>query len=107
MEINKLQVFLEVLKHNNLTKTAETLGYTQSGITHIINGIENEVGFRLLKRSRSGVFLTHEGEQIVQYFRELVKTNRLMNEKIMKIKNLVHACIRIGSFTSITLFLSP
>ena len=56
MEINKLQVFLEVLKHNNLTKTAETLGYTQSGITHIINSIENEVGFRLLKRSRSGVF---------------------------------------------------
>ncbi|MCR5336137.1 MAG: LysR family transcriptional regulator [Synergistes sp.] len=107
MDINKLQVFLEVLKHNNLTKTAESLGYTQSGITHIINSIENEVGFRLLKRCRSGVFLTPEGEQLVGYFTDLINTNKLMNDKIMKIKDLAQGSIRIGSFTSVTLFYLP
>ena len=63
MDINKLQIILKVIEHKNLTKAAESLGYTQSGITHVINGIENEIGFRLLRRCRAGVSLTPEGEQ--------------------------------------------
>lgn len=107
MDINKLQVFLKVIEHNNLTKAAESLGYTQSGITHIINGIEKEVGFRLLKRCHSGVSLTPEGEQLIQFFTDLVDINHQMNHKIMQVKGLTQGSIRIGSYTSVTLFYLP
>ena len=107
MDISKLQVFLKVLEHKNLTKAAESLGYTQSGITHIINGIEKEVGFRLLKRCHSGVSLTLEGEQLVQFFMDLVDINHQMNNKISQVKGLAQGSIRIGSYTSVTLFYLP
>ncbi len=107
MDINKLQVFLKVLEYKNLTKAAESLGYTQSGITHIINGIENEIGFRLLKRCHAGVSLTLEGEQLVSFFKDLVDLNHQMNNKIMQIKGLAQGSIRIGSYTSVTLFYLP
>lgn len=107
MDINKLQVFLKVIEHNNLTKAAESLGYTQSGITHIINGIEKEVGFRLLKRCHSGVSLTPEGEQLIQFFTDLVDINHQMNHKIMQVKGLTQGSISIGSYTSVTLFYIP
>ena len=48
MDINKLQTLLKVVEHSNLTRTADLLGYTQSGITHMITSLENELGIRLL-----------------------------------------------------------
>ena len=107
MDISKLQIFLKVIDYKSMTKAAECLGYTQSGITHIINGIENEVGFRLLKRERSGVTLTSEGELIVPYFHDLVEVQEAMNQKITEVKGLNHGTIRIGSFTSIALYYLP
>ena len=107
MDIYKLQIFLSVLEFKNLTKAAESLGYTQSGVTHILNSIETDVGFRLLKRTRTGVSLTQEGEQLVPYFYELVKVHQNMENKAMKIKGLAQGSIRIGSFTSVTLYYLP
>ena len=36
MEQNKYAVFLEVARQHSLSKAAEILGYTQSGISHTI-----------------------------------------------------------------------
>lgn len=58
MNISKFKVFMKIVELNSLTKASEELGYTQSGVSHIINSLEDELGFFLLTRSRSGVQLT-------------------------------------------------
>lgn len=56
MNIDNYRVFIRVAKIGNLTAAAEQLGYTQSGISHIVSALEQEFGFQLLRRSKTGVF---------------------------------------------------
>lgn len=63
MESKKLEALLMAVDLGSFTKAAEVLGYTQSGLTHMMNSLEKEVGFTLLERGRSGVRLTEEGER--------------------------------------------
>ena len=55
MESKKLEALLMAVDLGSFTKAAEVLGYTQSGLTHMMNSLENEIGLRLLDRSYSGV----------------------------------------------------
>jgi hypothetical protein len=58
MSVKKYDVFLRVVELGSLTKAAEALGYTQSGVSHIIGSLEDELGFPLLLRGRAGARLT-------------------------------------------------
>ena len=87
MNIDNYRVFIRVAKIGNLTAAAEQLGYTQSGISHIVSALEQEFGFQLLRRSKTGVSLTQEGERILQTLRELVdgedRRHPLSDERLM------------------------
>lgn len=54
MSLIKYEVFLKVVELGSLTRAAEVLGFTQSGISHTLSSLEHEFGFPLLVRSRSG-----------------------------------------------------
>ena len=55
MESKKLEALLMAVDLGSFTKAAEVMGYTQSGLTHMMNSLEREVGFTLLERGRGGV----------------------------------------------------
>ena len=73
MDFRKYEVFLRTLECGSLTRAGEELGYTQSGVSHMMKSLEEEVGFRLFSRGRAGVELTSEGARIVPIIRELSK----------------------------------
>lgn len=50
MESKKLEALLMAVDLGSFTKAAEVMGYTQSGLTHMMNSLEREVGFTLLER---------------------------------------------------------
>ena len=54
MNINKYQTFLKVVELGSLTRAAEALGCTQSGVSHTVNSPEEELGFTLLIRCSAG-----------------------------------------------------
>lgn len=64
MESKKLEALLMAVDLGSFTKAAEVMGYTQSGLTHMMNSLEREVGFTLLERGRGGVRLTKDGERV-------------------------------------------
>ena len=43
MESKKLEALLMAVDLGSFTKAAEVLGYTQSGLTHMMNSLEKEV----------------------------------------------------------------
>ena len=47
MDTVKLAALLTAAELGSISKAAEALGYTQSGVTHIINSLEEEAGFPL------------------------------------------------------------
>ncbi|ULO05096.1 LysR family transcriptional regulator [Paenibacillus sp. 19GGS1-52] len=107
MSINKYEVFLKVVELGSLTKAAEVLGFTQSGISHTISSLESEFGFSLLVRNRSGVKLTVNGEQVLQPIREILKWNEQLKQAVADIHGLEIGTITIGTFTSVSVHWLP
>ena len=64
MDIIKCEAALAAAEQGSLTAAAELLGYTQSGLTHMMNSLEKDIGFPVLLRGRQGVRLTPAGERI-------------------------------------------
>lgn len=102
MDIRKYEVFLRAVECGNLTRAGEELGYTQSGVSHMMKSLENELGFPLLIRGRTGVIPTPEGNEIHRIARELVKWNQLLNQSVSSIRGLETGEIRIGTFFSVS-----
>lgn len=107
MSLSKYEVFLSVVELGSLTRAAEVLGFTQSGISHTISSLENEFGFPLLLRSRSGVKLTGGGEQVVPAMREILKWNEQLKQQVADIHGLETGTITIGTFTSVSVYWLP
>ena len=81
METEKIRALLTAADLGSFSKAADALGYTQSGITHMMNALEEELGVPLLVRGNRGVRLTAEGERLAPLMRELVQTaDRLEQE---------------------------
>jgi DNA-binding transcriptional LysR family regulator len=61
MELRHLRYFAAVAEALNFTKAAEKLHLAQPSLTRQIHNLEEEIGVRLLNRSKSQVTLTEEG----------------------------------------------
>ena len=53
MNIQKYIAFLKTVELKSFTKAAEALNYSQSGISRMINDLEDEWGVTLLERNRT------------------------------------------------------
>ena len=107
MNITKYETLLRVVELGSLTRAAEQLGYTQSGVSHIINSLEEELGFKLLIRSRSGVRLTPDGERIMPAVRGILNGVSQLKEIADAIRGLDTGEIRVGAFTSVAVHWLP
>ena len=70
MDTKKLEALAAAVQYGRFTRAAEALGYTQSGMTHMMNSLERDIGFPVLLRGRGGVRLTPAGERIYPLVRE-------------------------------------
>lgn len=101
MSINKFKVLLKVVELGSLTQAAEVMGFTQSGVSHMISSLEDEFGFSLLIRNRSGAKLTTNGEEILKTIREILKWNEHLEQQVASIHGIQLGTIHIGTFTSV------
>ena len=107
MESKKLEALLMAVDLGSFTKAAEVLGYTQSGLTHMMNSLEKEVGFTLLERGRSGVRLTEEGERIAPAVREFLQANARLDSVIEQVASSSTEIIRVSAYASIAMHWLP
>ena len=101
MDVKKYEVFVSAVDCGSLTKAAEAMGLTQSGVSHIIAAVEAELQLPLLKRTRTGARLTPEGERVIGYLREIVRQEKRMFKEAERLNELAAGTIRIGTFTSV------
>ena len=102
MSIQKYEAFIKTVETGSLTKAAEALGYTQSGISHMLNSLENEWQLMLLIRDRSGVRLTADGKRLLPTIRIICNQNQELQQQVAELHGLEAGTVRIGSFTSIS-----
>lgn len=102
MNISQYEAFLKTIEVGSLTKAADALGYTQSGMSHILNALEADCGLKLLVRERSGVRITSDGLQLLPYFESICNTQKNLAMKIKEIHRMDSGLIRVGTFNSVS-----
>ncbi len=103
MDTVKLAALLTAAELGSISKAAEKLGYTQSGVTHIISSLEDEAGFPLLVRGNRGVQFTAEGERLAPFIREVVQAAANLAQEVALTRGLERGTVRIGTYSSISM----
>lgn len=107
METKKWEALLTAVESGSFTRAAEKLDITQSGLTHMMNGLEREVGFPLLIRDRYGVRLTAAGEQLRPAIVDLLRAGEQLERQITAQKGSKRENIRVAAYSSICMHWLP
>ena len=99
MSLKKFEAAEAACRLGSLKKAAAELGYTQSGISHMISGLEQELGVTLLTRSKGGAGLTQEGARLMPMIREMLAGYREILETASELSR--GGVVKIGAFTSV------
>ena len=107
MDLTKYQVFLKTVECGSFTASAQQLSFTQSGVSHAISGLEEELGVTLLSRSRGGVTLTADGWALMPYIQEICRQQRSIEERAKDLRGLETGVVRVAVFTSVSVQWMP
>ncbi len=99
--IQKFRVFLKTVEFGSFTRAAEALSYSQSGVSRMINDLEQEWKVSLLERGRAGVRLTSDGLKLLPQVKRLCEEYLKLQTQIDELKGLQSGLIRIGTFSSV------
>lgn len=103
----KYRTFIKVVETGSLTKAARELGYSQPGVSHIINTLESEMGFPLLKRSKDAMKPTEDGKRILEYCYRIVKCEDEFIKMAEEINGISAGSIHIGATNSMMVSFIP
>lgn len=107
MDSKKLEILMTAADLGSFTRASEVVGYTQSGLTHMMDALEREVGFPLLQRSHNGIQLSEQGAALMPAIREFLQANANLENQIRAIASQKNEVIRIAAYASIAMHWMP
>ncbi|RHV89712.1 LysR family transcriptional regulator [Clostridium sp. OF09-36] len=96
MDAKKLEILMTAVDLGSFSRASEVVGYTQSGLTHLVNSLEREIGFPLIIRSHNGIALTEEGRELMPAIRQFLQANANLENQIQSITEKQTETIRIA-----------
>ncbi len=101
MDTKKIAALLASVEKGSLTAAAQELGYTQSGLTHMMNALENEFSLNLLVRSKSGVHLSSAGQRLLPQMRKLLAATQELEDAAGQLREQSVTTLRLGAYASV------
>lgn len=96
------QVFLMCCDLRNFSAVGQALGLTQSAVSKIISGFEEELGFTLFVRASRPLTLTPEARLLQQHLRQVSGDFKEVLTQIQN-HNSIHPILRLGILESLTM----
>lgn len=100
MDTQKLDVLLRAIELGSFSAAAEELGFTPSGVSHMAAAVENELGYPILVRGRSGISLTKDGKDILPQLIALSQAEKNVEQKASNVRGLAKGKLIIGVYSS-------
>lgn len=101
MTLNQLKYVIAISKENSLNEAAKKLYISQPSLTTSLHSLEQELGFDIFLRSKSGVSLTVKGIEFLGYARSVVEQYNLLDAKYIsktKAKRSFHVSMQHYTF---------
>lgn len=86
IEIYQLEYFLATVKEGSLLKASESLHVSQPALSRAIQKLEEDLGIPLFNRSKNRLILNENGEQIIDYAKNIIEMRKQLEEKAKEIK---------------------
>lgn len=103
----KYQAFVKSAEMKSFTKAAESLHYTQGGVSRMIADLENEWQVSLFSRGKKGLELTEDGKRLLPYAEGLCASFERLEGEACALRGLGQGTIRIGAFSSVATYWLP
>lgn len=87
MNLTYLRAFYTTVKCNSISKAAKELHMTQPGVSMQIQKLENEMKFKLLNRSNTGVSVTDAGAIILEFADSMLALEDNLQKKLEELNN--------------------
>ncbi|ATN32278.1 LysR family transcriptional regulator [Rhizobium sp. ACO-34A] len=99
----ELEIFTRIAEETNLTRVAELLGLSVSGVSRCLTGLENRLGVRLVQRTTRQLTLTSEGERFAHSARDILQNLSEAEASISLVAAEPRGTLRIGASLSFSL----
>lgn len=100
MPFKQFQYLREVMACRSINRAAQNLYITPQALRSAIGSLEDKLGFKIFERSKQGVSLTPEGEQIKVDLEEIIRIHERWNG-IRTTRSQVDGTVRLVASTSV------
>lgn len=107
MGFKQYKAFFTCVETGSVSDAAKRLDCSQSAISHLLADLEEETGFSVLIRNKSGIRLTEKGKLLYDDVKCLMESETKVLEKIRLLSAPEQKTIRVGTFTSVAVHWLP
>ena len=101
MEDHRIKAFCLVVELKSFSRAAEAKHLTQSAISQIVRGLEDELGAKLLNRDDKGITLTPAGRIFYQHAKTLLANYRRIETDMSALSGELHGQLSIATITTL------
>lgn len=103
MQLKSLKVFCDVVGRRSFSRAADENGMSQSGASQMVHHLEDELGVKLIDRSKRPFVLTPEGQVYYDGCRKLVQRFLALEEEVRTLHEEVAGRVSVASIYSVGL----
>ena len=107
LDLYKLRIFVTVVQEGSFSAAAERLYITQSAVSQHVSDLEAGLGVKLFTRGRRGVTLTHPGQILLGYARQIFDLVVEAENAVADVENLEGGALTIGATPGVGVYLLP
>jgi DNA-binding transcriptional LysR family regulator len=107
LDSRQLRAFCSLARTGSFTQTARELHLTQSGISHSMRALEDDIGCRLLDRLGKKVLLTQAGEQLLHHAQRIIREMESARIALAQLGKWGRGRLRLGASTTACQHLIP
>ncbi|MCP3413646.1 LysR family transcriptional regulator [Bradyrhizobium brasilense] len=107
MSLNAYEVFVAIAERGSFASAAHQLNLSPSAVSHALSSFEQELGFTLFGRNRSGARLTAGGEALLPTVREVLQCKDKLRQQAANLLGFEAGTVRIGALTCVSVAWLP
>ena len=102
-----LKIFVTIVENKNSSDAAEELYLSHPDVSSQIQGLEEELGTKLIDNSSNHLELTQSGEIYYEYAKQILQLQDKAKQEIKRISNVVTGNLRVGASYTIGEYILP